>query len=101
MGVLRKINEAVKAKDLKELMGGEIMGNPSKWPEGNGLKVFTVPNKENMRVKGTVKHINADTIDRGNALAYEEAARYEKVYDCHDDYGCYADDDDDADCFYD
>ena len=104
MGVLRKINEAVKAKDLEGLMGGEIMGNPSKWP-GSGL---TPVGERYATIEGTIEKTNKAKLDEASAKLYQklrEAENYPGLYDgrsCSDfeEYGCYADnevDDDDYD----
>ena len=63
MGVLRKINEAVKAKDLEGLMGGEIMGNPSKWP-GSGLAPL---GERYATIEGTIEKTNMAKLADANA----------------------------------
>ena len=60
---------------------------------------FTVPNEEDMKIRGTIEHVDAEEIDKGNAKArqlLELSERHGVWYDEYDE-----DDDDDGDCYYD
>lgn len=64
--------------------------------ELNGFFEFETPNKEAMRTQGTVEHISADALDKGNAVAYKKLIS-EGSCSYFEEYGCYADDEDDED----